>query len=213
MTPLSPDLLRRFDVPGPRYTSYPTADRFVEAFTAADYNQALEQRRDRAGGADAAAVAVHPHPVLRVALLLLRLQQDHHQAPRPGRQLPALPGPRSRPAHRAAGPGPGGDAAAPGRRHAHLPVRRRTARTDGHAAPQLRAGARRRIFDRGRSAHHRRRPAADAGRPRLQPPELRRPGFRPRRAKGRAPDPAGRAGRQADGTGPRASASIRSTWT
>ena len=45
MTPLSPDLLRRFDVPGPRYTSYPTADRFVEAFTAADYDQALDQRR------------------------------------------------------------------------------------------------------------------------------------------------------------------------
>ena len=26
--------LRRFDLPGPRYTSYPTADRFVEAFDA-----------------------------------------------------------------------------------------------------------------------------------------------------------------------------------
>jgi oxygen-independent coproporphyrinogen-3 oxidase len=42
----SADLLRRFDVPGPRYTSYPTADRFVEAFTAADYQQALAQRRE-----------------------------------------------------------------------------------------------------------------------------------------------------------------------
>ena len=38
-------LLKRFDIPGPRYTSYPTADRFVEAFTEADYTQALEQRR------------------------------------------------------------------------------------------------------------------------------------------------------------------------
>lgn len=38
-------LLKRFDIPGPRYTSYPTADRFVEAFTEADYLQALEQRR------------------------------------------------------------------------------------------------------------------------------------------------------------------------
>ena len=38
-------LLRRFDVPGPRYTSYPTADRFVEAFSSDDYIQALEQRR------------------------------------------------------------------------------------------------------------------------------------------------------------------------
>ena len=46
MSFLTPDLLTRFDVPGPRYTSYPTADRFVEAFTTADYIQALELRRD-----------------------------------------------------------------------------------------------------------------------------------------------------------------------
>lgn len=45
MTSVSPDLLRRFDVPGPRYTSYPTADRFVEAFGEQDYVLALEQRR------------------------------------------------------------------------------------------------------------------------------------------------------------------------
>ncbi len=45
METVSPELLRRFDVPGPRYTSYPTADRFVEAFGAPDYAQALAQRR------------------------------------------------------------------------------------------------------------------------------------------------------------------------
>ena len=39
------DLLRRYDVAGPRYTSYPTADRFVEAFGPDDYARALEQRR------------------------------------------------------------------------------------------------------------------------------------------------------------------------
>ena len=50
MTAVSPDLLRRFDVPGPRYTSYPTADRFVEAFGRDDYSLALEQRRVGAGG-------------------------------------------------------------------------------------------------------------------------------------------------------------------
>ncbi|MGQ0709736.1 MAG: oxygen-independent coproporphyrinogen III oxidase [Rhodoferax sp.] len=43
--PVSDELLRRFDISGPRYTSYPTADRFVEAFTAKDYAQALAQRR------------------------------------------------------------------------------------------------------------------------------------------------------------------------
>ncbi|MDE2400537.1 MAG: oxygen-independent coproporphyrinogen III oxidase [Burkholderiales bacterium] len=37
-------LLKRFDVNGPRYTSYPTADRFVEAFGPAQYYQALTQR-------------------------------------------------------------------------------------------------------------------------------------------------------------------------
>ncbi|MEA3394835.1 MAG: oxygen-independent coproporphyrinogen III oxidase [Pseudomonadota bacterium] len=46
--PVSPELLRRYDVAGPRYTSYPTADRFVEAFTANDYVQALQQRRSGA---------------------------------------------------------------------------------------------------------------------------------------------------------------------
>ena len=46
--PVSPELLRRYDVAGPRYTSYPTADRFVEAFTASDYEQALQQRRSGA---------------------------------------------------------------------------------------------------------------------------------------------------------------------
>lgn len=44
--PISPELLRKFDVPGPRYTSYPTADRFVEAFGADDYRRALAQRRE-----------------------------------------------------------------------------------------------------------------------------------------------------------------------
>ena len=46
--PVSPEMLRRYDVAGPRYTSYPTADRFVEAFTADDYVRALQQRRSGA---------------------------------------------------------------------------------------------------------------------------------------------------------------------
>jgi oxygen-independent coproporphyrinogen-3 oxidase len=44
MSLLTPELLRRFDVQGPRYTSYPTADRFVEAFSSPDLHQALEFR-------------------------------------------------------------------------------------------------------------------------------------------------------------------------
>jgi oxygen-independent coproporphyrinogen-3 oxidase len=45
MSVITPELLARFDVPGPRYTSYPTADRFVEAFGEDDYVQALKQRK------------------------------------------------------------------------------------------------------------------------------------------------------------------------
>jgi len=47
MTPFS-KLLQSFDVPGPRYTSYPTADRFVEAFAETEYLQALELRKHSA---------------------------------------------------------------------------------------------------------------------------------------------------------------------
>ena len=38
-------ILQEFDVPGPRYTSYPTADRFVEAHGEAQFIQALEERK------------------------------------------------------------------------------------------------------------------------------------------------------------------------
>ena len=41
-----PDLVRKYDHAGPRYTSYPTADRFHEAFGPADYVQALITRRE-----------------------------------------------------------------------------------------------------------------------------------------------------------------------
>ena len=55
------DMLRRFDVPGPRYTSYPTADRFVEAFSERDYIGALQQRAQGAqvGGTQALSLYVH----------------------------------------------------------------------------------------------------------------------------------------------------------
>jgi len=49
------EMLQKFDISGPRYTSYPTADRFVEAFTADDYAQALAQRRS--------GVAARPLPL------------------------------------------------------------------------------------------------------------------------------------------------------
>ncbi|MEJ8838342.1 oxygen-independent coproporphyrinogen III oxidase [Ramlibacter sp. AN1133] len=59
-TTISPDLLRKYDVPGPRYTSYPTADRFVEAFGPNDYVQALAQRRE-GPAAMAAPLSLYVH--------------------------------------------------------------------------------------------------------------------------------------------------------
>ena len=48
-------------MPGPRYTSYPTADRFVEAFGPTEYRQALRQRAQGAvvGGVSPLSLYVH----------------------------------------------------------------------------------------------------------------------------------------------------------
>ena len=60
MSVISPELLARFDVPGPRYTSYPTADRFVEAFGHDEYVQALRMRAaGERGQASALSLYVH----------------------------------------------------------------------------------------------------------------------------------------------------------
>ncbi len=53
--PIDADLLRRHDVAGPRYTSYPTADRFVEAHQALQHLLALTQR----GSGQPLSVYVH----------------------------------------------------------------------------------------------------------------------------------------------------------
>ena len=43
----SADVLKRFDLNGPRYTSYPTADRFTAAFQPDDYARALQTMQRR----------------------------------------------------------------------------------------------------------------------------------------------------------------------
>ncbi|MBD9665349.1 oxygen-independent coproporphyrinogen-3 oxidase [Variovorax paradoxus] len=57
--PLSAAVLRQFDVAGPRYTSYPTADRFIEAFGADEYAAALRERRDAGTSAPPLSLYVH----------------------------------------------------------------------------------------------------------------------------------------------------------
>ena len=55
---LTEDLLRQFDTPGPRYTSYPTADRFAEKFGPADAVRLLEARRE---GGSSAPLSLYVH--------------------------------------------------------------------------------------------------------------------------------------------------------
>jgi len=52
------DLIRRMDRNGPRYTSYPTADRFVEAFDAETYKSWVA-RRNIGGIRRALSIYVH----------------------------------------------------------------------------------------------------------------------------------------------------------
>ena len=44
---ITPELLARYNISGPRYTSYPTADRFNGDFAECDYLAALQQRQTR----------------------------------------------------------------------------------------------------------------------------------------------------------------------
>ena len=57
---ISPSLLQRYDVAGPRYTSYPTADRFVEAFGAEEYGAALAHRR-HSGASNGSPLSLYIH--------------------------------------------------------------------------------------------------------------------------------------------------------
>jgi oxygen-independent coproporphyrinogen III oxidase len=58
---LTEAMLRRLDRPGPRYTSYPTADRFVEAFGAPDYRHAMLQRAQGAVVGGTAPLSIYVH--------------------------------------------------------------------------------------------------------------------------------------------------------
>jgi oxygen-independent coproporphyrinogen III oxidase len=57
---LSEALLRRFDAPGPRYTSYPTADRFGDGFGPDMLRDALQRRGENAAGPASAARGSQP---------------------------------------------------------------------------------------------------------------------------------------------------------
>ncbi|MGH8801173.1 MAG: oxygen-independent coproporphyrinogen III oxidase [Casimicrobiaceae bacterium] len=58
MLEFDPVLIERYSGSGPRYTSYPTADRFHSGFTGAEYARAIADRNDR-WGSEPLSVYVH----------------------------------------------------------------------------------------------------------------------------------------------------------
>jgi len=58
---LTAELLAHMDTPGPRYTSYPTADRFAEGFGAAQATDALRLRARDARAGHSAPLSVYVH--------------------------------------------------------------------------------------------------------------------------------------------------------
>jgi hypothetical protein len=159
-----PQVIRRFDVNGPRYTSYPTADRFVEAFGADDYVRWLGQTN--CGRHRSTFVIIRPHTLLQYDLLLLRLQQDHHQGPRPFRQVHQVLGQGNRDAGSGAGRQSRRGSVALRRRHTDFPFSDDEMQTpDGHHPQAFPFVARRRIFDRSGSAQGRPRQLSSNWRP------------------------------------------------
>ena len=113
-------LLKKYDRPGPRYTSYPTAPLFKDAFTAADYRDEIVATN--APGVNADLSLYYPFPVLRHAVLLLRLHHAGDARPCPHRRVQQVPEKEMEIDRTAAGAGAPGGAAALGRRHADAPV-------------------------------------------------------------------------------------------
>ena len=153
-------LIRKYGGNGPRYTSYPTADRFVEAFDAAAYRHWLSNRNI---GAFARPLGLYVHvPFCDTICLYCACNKittrDRGRAPQV-RGIPASARWRSWPTRSASDRADRADAL--GRRHADLPRRR------GHGVASCRRCARRSSSTHGpslRSRSIRARPTPRASR-------------------------------------------------
>jgi hypothetical protein len=147
------EMLRRLDVPGPRYTSYPTADRFVEAFGPIEYRQALRQRAQGAvvGGPTPLSLYVHIPFCESVCYYCAcnKVITKHHDR---GGRVPRRAGAGGRAARRRAG-----HAGSRCRSCTSAAARRPSSATPNWPADGVLRGlqdrARRRGVDRGRPAH------------------------------------------------------------
>ena len=211
------ELLRRYNVQGPRYTSYPTAPMWKESFGAADYASILEQSAE---AEPPAPLSLYFHLPFCEKLCFfcgctvvitgtrhvgrVRLSRRRREGDGLGRAAPA------------SGAKEASRSAPLGRRHADLlraalaraARARHPARFDVAADAELGVE----VDPRVTTPEHLR----DPRRPRLQPPEHGGPGLRPARAGGHQPDPALRGDarprpRGAPAWASRASTSISST--
>ncbi|MEZ4765804.1 MAG: hypothetical protein R3C26_22255 [Calditrichia bacterium] len=70
------DLLKKYNQPGPRYTSYPTAPHFHEGFTPEHFLQEIEVTNVSKNAPD---LSLYFHfPFCRTLCLFLRLQRDYY---------------------------------------------------------------------------------------------------------------------------------------
>ena len=125
--PVLPDeIILRLDAASPSYASYPTADRFVEAFAAEQVSQALAQRQHGAA-AMVLPLSIYVHIPFCESLCHYcarnKIVTTHH-APCAWPDLPALPEPGGGPAHAPSGFGSADWPSAPGGRVADFSERR-----------------------------------------------------------------------------------------
>ncbi len=81
MTAVTPELLTRFDVPGPPIHLLSYGRPVCGGFWSGELRLGVGPKAFGNRLQSHAVVAVCAHPILRVAMLLLRLQQDHYQTP------------------------------------------------------------------------------------------------------------------------------------
>ena len=193
------ELIKKYDRPGPRYTSYPTAPEWSDAFGPGEYEEHLA----RADAQARPALDLRPPPVLPRDVPVLRLQRHRDARSHARRVLPRAPREGGRARREAAAPPPHRHPAPLGRRHAHLP-RREAARAlprAPRAALRLREG--RREGDRDRPGDHDALADRDAREARLQPDLDGRAGLRRAGPGDRRPHPGREGDRRARAGGAR----------
>jgi len=181
------DLIRRMDRNGPRYTSYPTADRFVEAFNAETY-QSWTARRNIGGIRRALSIYIHLPFCSTVCFYCACNKVVTKDRSKGDKYLEYLfreidmQGPLFKDDRIVEQMHWGGGTPT------FFSMEQMSSLCD-HLKRHFQNVARRRIFDRARSAHHRGLADAGAARYGFQPGQSRRPGLRSGRAACSQPHP------------------------